>query len=267
MIQLSINLNKIALIRNARDTRHPDPCEFAAEVIHAGAHGVTVHPRPDQRHIRADDCMALGESSLGFNPDKIAGQSAPTGIEFNIEGNPFAAAQPSSRDGVSGYPGFLQLVEAVRPDQVTLVPDAEDQLTSDHGFDIARDGERLAPVVKKLKSLGCRVSLFMDPDPSQIERIPVLGADRIELYTESYARAHERGEFDFILAQFQEAAAAATASGLGINAGHDLNLNNLRDFRIPNLLEVSIGHAFTIDALRWGIPDTVHRYLETLSTL
>ena len=107
----------------------------------------------------------------------------------------------------------------------------------------------------------------MDPDPSQIERIQALGADRIELYTESYARAHERGAFDTVLAQFQEAAAAATASGLGINAGHDLNLNNLRDFRIPNLLEVSIGHAFTIDALRWGIPDTVRRYLETLSAL
>ena len=150
---------------------------------------------------------------------------------------------------------------------MTLVPDADDQLTSDHGFDIAHDGERLAPVVEKLKSLGCRVSLFMDPDPSQIERIPALGADRIELYTESYAKAHERGEFGAVLAQFQEAAATATASGLGINAGHDLNLNNLRDFRIPNLLEVSIGHAFSIDALRWGIPETVRRYLETLSAL
>ena len=161
MIQLSINLNKIALIRNARDTRHPDPSEFAADVIRAGAHGVTVHPRPDQRHIRADDCVALGETSLGFNPDKASGQSAPAGIEFNIEGNPFAAAQPSSREGVSDYPGFLQLVEAVRPDQVTLVPDADDQLTSDHGFDIARDGERLAPVIEKLKSLGMpRQSLY-----------------------------------------------------------------------------------------------------------
>jgi len=267
VIQLSINLNKIALIRNARDTRHPDPSVFAADVIRAGAHGVTVHPRPDQRHIRADDCVALAETSLGFNPDKTSGQSAPAGVEFNIEGNPFAAARPSSRDGVSAYPGFVQLIEAVRPDQVTLVPDADDQLTSDHGFDIARDGERLAPVIEKLKSLGCRVSLFMDPEPSQIERIPALGADRIELYTESYARAHERGEYEAVHAQFQEAAAAAAASGLGINAGHDLNLVNLRDFRIPNLLEVSIGHAFTIDALRWGIPETVRRYLETLSAL
>ncbi|MBA4693318.1 MAG: pyridoxine 5'-phosphate synthase [Congregibacter sp.] len=267
MIQLSINLNKIALIRNSRDTYHPDPCEFAATVIEAGAHGITVHPRPDQRHIRSDDCLQLGKTSLGFNRDERKGKGAPAGIEFNIEGNPFAAAQPSNRDGVSDYPGFLQLIEAVRPDQVTLVPDADDQLTSDHGFDIARDGERLAPVIEKLKSLGCRVSLFMDPDPSQIERIPALGADRIELYTESYARAHERGDFDSVLAQFQEAAVVATASGLGINAGHDLNLNNLRDFRIPNLLEVSIGHAFTIDALRWGIPETVRRYIETLSAL
>ena len=267
MIQLSINLNKIALIRNARDTCHPDPCEFAAEVINAGAHGVTVHPRPDQRHIRANDCVRLSETSLGFNPDKAAGRGAPAGIEFNIEGNPFAAAQPSSRDGVDDYPGFLQLIEAVRPDQVTLVPDADNQLTSDHGFDIERDGERLAPVIDKLKSLGCRTSLFMDPDPSQIERIPALGVDRIELYTESYARAHEQGDFGAVLARFQEAATTATACGLGINAGHDLNLSNLRDFQIPNLLEVSIGHAFTIDALRWGIPETVRRYLETLGAL
>ncbi len=265
MIQLSINLNKIALIRNSRDTCHPDPCEFAAAVIEAGAHGITVHPRPDQRHIRADDCVQLGKTSLGFNRQESKSEGAPADVEFNIEGNPFAAAQSSSREGVSDYPGFLQLIEAVRPEQVTLVPDTDDQLTSDHGFDIARDGARLAPVIEKLKSLGCRVSLFMDPEPSQIELIPALGADRIELYTESYARAHERGDFDAVLAQFQEAAAAATANGLGINAGHDLNLTNLRDFRIPELLEVSIGHAFTIDALRWGIPEAVCRYLEALS--
>ena len=260
MIQLSINLNKIALIRNSRDTRHPDPCKFATAVLQAGAHGITVHPRPDQRHIRGDDCIALGNAALSQSG---SGASA----ELNIEGNPFAEAQPSGRRGVTDYPGFMSLVEAVRPAQVTLVPDADDQLTSDHGFDITRDGNKLLPVIEQLKTWGCRVSLFMDPDPRQIEMIPALGADRIELYTERYARAHERGDHASTLLEFQEAARAATEQGLGINAGHDLNLSNLVDFDIPNLLEVSIGHAFTIDALRWGIPETIHRYLAVLKSL
>jgi len=212
MTQLSINLNKIALIRNARDTKHPDPCEFAASVIRAGAHGITVHPRPDQRHIRA----------------------------------------------------FLALIEQIRPEQVTLVPDGDDQLTSDHGFDITRDGDRLRPIVEQLKGWGCRVSLFMDPDPAQISLVRALGADRVELYTETYARAHECGDYGPSLAQFQEAAAEATLHGLGINAGHDLNLSNLPDFHIDALLEVSIGHAFTIDALRYGVTDAVSRYLQAL---
>ncbi|MEK9994668.1 MAG: pyridoxine 5'-phosphate synthase, partial [Halieaceae bacterium] len=158
MIQLSINLNKVALIRNSRDTCHPDPCEFATAVLQAGAHGITVHPRPDQRHIRGDDCIALGNAALSQS-----GSGAPA--ELNIEGNPFAEAQRSGRQGVTDYPGFMSLVEAVRPAQVTLVPDADDQLTSDHGFDITRDGDKLLPVIEQLKTWGCRVSLFMDPDP------------------------------------------------------------------------------------------------------
>ncbi len=266
MIQLSINLNKIALIRNSRDTQQPDPCEFAAALLNAGAHGVTVHPRPDQRHIRADDCVRLGETGLGLLTDGRSGQVKPADIEFNIEGNPFAAPQASTRGSVSDYPGFMQLVERVRPEQVTLVPDGDEQLTSDHGFDLDHDGERLAPVIEQLKSWGCRVSLFMDPMPKQIERVRALGADRIELYTETYAQAHARGDFAAVLSQFQDAAAAATAHGIGINAGHDLNLHNLRDFQIPNLMEVSIGHAFTIDALRFGIPETVRRYLDVLGS-
>ena len=249
MTQLSINLNKIALIRNARDTKHPDPCEFAASVIRAGAHGITVHPRPDQRHIRAEDCLRLGDMG---------------GTELNIEGNPFAAAQPAPRAGVADYPGFLALIEQIRPEQVTLVPDGDDQLTSDHGFDITRDGDRLSPIVEQLKGWGCRVSLFMDPDPAQISLVRALGADRVELYTETYARAHECGDCGPSLAQFQEAAAEATLHGLGINAGHDLNLSNLPDFHIDALLEVSIGHAFTIDALRYGVTDAVSRYLQAL---
>ncbi len=252
MTRLSINLNKIALIRNARDTRYPDPAEFAALVIAAGAHGITVHPRPDQRHIRASDCIALGENRT---------------TELNIEGNPFAGSRPSDRDGIDDYPGFLPLVEMVRPDQVTLVPDSDQQLTSDHGFNITQDGEALRPVIEQLKSWGCRVSLFMDPDPEQIALVGDLGADRIELYTESYAKAHDSGAVAAELSRFQAAAAAATAAGLGINAGHDLNLSNLPDFRIPRLLEVSIGHAFTIDALRFGIDDAIGQYLNALAEL
>ena len=186
------------------------------------------------------------------------------GTELNIEGNPFAAAQPAPRAGIGDYPGFLALIERIRPEQVTLVPDGNDQLTSDHGFDITRDGDRLRPIVEQLKGWGCRVSLFMDPDPAQISLVRALGADRVELYTETYARAHECGEHRSSLTQFQEAAAEATLHGLGINAGHDLNLSNLADFHIDALLEVSIGHAFTIDALRYGVTDAISRYLQAL---
>ena len=259
MTKLSINLNKIALIRNSRDTQHPDPCEFATAVIKAGAHGITVHPRPDQRHIRADDCLRLGEMAL---PSLIDGSA----VELNLEGNPFTEPQPSGRAGVSDYPGFMALVDRVRPTQVTLVPDSDDQLTSDHGFDIQKEGQRLLPIVRQLKDWGCRVSLFMDPVPSQIALIPSLGADRIELYTESYADAHARGEHATVLPLFQSAALAASENQLGINAGHDLNLKNLLDFDIPDLLEVSIGHAFTIDALRMGISSAIHRYVDALGS-
>jgi len=186
------------------------------------------------------------------------------GTELNIEGNPFAPAQAAPRAGIGDYPGFLALIERVRPEQVTLVPDGNDQLTSDHGFDITRDGDRLRPIVEQLKGWGCRVSLFMDPDPAQISLVRALGADRVELYTETYARAHECGEHRPSLTQFQEAAAEATLHGLGINAGHDLNLGNLPDFHIDALLEVSIGHAFTIDALRYGVTDAISRYLQAL---
>ena len=258
MTKLSINLNKIALIRNSRDTEHPDPCEFATAVIDAGAHGITVHPRPDQRHIRADDCLRLGEMTFPSSQDDSA-------VELNLEGNPFAEPQRSGRSGVGDYPGFMALVERVRPAQVTLVPDGDDQLTSDHGFDVEQDGERLRPIVRQLKDWGCRVSLFMDPVPEQIALIPSLGADRIELYTETYAEAHARGDHTQVLSAFQSAAKVASEHHLGINAGHDLNLRNLPDFHVPDLLEVSIGHAFTIDALRIGIPGAIRHYLQALS--
>ena len=249
MTQLSINLNKVALIRNSRDTDIPDVVEFARAVIDAGAQGITVHPRPDQRHIRAQDCAALQQA---------------VEVELNIEGNPFAAARSSDRTGVSDYPGYMTLLEQVRPAQATLVPDSDNQLTSDHGFDLSRDSERLAPIVAQLKAWGCRVSLFMDPVPEAMSAAAEVGADRIELYTEAYADAHKTGNFAAVLARYREAAVAAQEAGLGVNAGHDLNLDNLPDFRLPDLLEVSIGHAFTVDALRFGLREAVHRYRAAL---
>ena len=252
MTALSVNLNKIALIRNSRDTRSPDVPSHAQLCIDAGADGITVHPRPDQRHIRAGDCREL---------------AAMLTVEFNIEGNPFAGPRRSERAGVDDYPGFLPLVRETRPAQCTLVPDGDAQLTSDHGFDLHRDGERLAPLVEELKGLGIRVSLFMDPEPAQMALAADIGADRIELYTESYARAFATGDdVATVLARFRAAAEAAQAAGLGVNAGHDLNLENLPPFcaAIPGLLEVSIGHALTVDALRLGLAETVRAYQRAL---
>ena len=251
MIALSVNLNKIALIRNSRDTRIPDIPQHARLCIDAGADGITVHPRPDQRHIRAQDCFDL---------------AAMLEVEFNIEGNPFTGPRASDRQGVTDYPGFMELVKAIRPAQCTLVPDGDSQLTSDHGFDITRDGDRLAPLVQELQAQGIRTSLFMDPDPAQIRLAAQLGTDRIELYTETYARAYEgEGDLEAVYAQFHNAAEIAAECGLGLNAGHDLNLHNLPRFaQIPGLLEVSIGHALTVDALSMGMPAAVRAYREAL---
>ena len=245
MTDLSINLNKIALIRNSRETHLPNVVEMAALIIAAGADGITVHPRPDQRHIRAEDCLALKH--------KI-------NVELNLEGNPFTEPRASDRPNVGAYPGFLALVEQVKPAQVTLVPDSDDQLTSDHGFDLTKDGDRLRPIIDQLHQWDCRVSLFMDPDPTSMSRAAEIGADRIELYTEAYAKAHLNGSWDEILRRYQSSAAAAKDAGLGVNAGHDLNLNNLPDFVIPELREVSIGHAFTVDCLLMGIDKAVAQY-------
>jgi pyridoxine 5-phosphate synthase len=251
MIALSVNLNKIALIRNSRDTTNPSVPEHARMCIDAGADGITVHPRPDQRHIRASDCFEL---------------AAMLPVEFNIEGNPMAGARRSNRPGVGDYPGFMELVREIRPTQCTLVPDGDDQLTSDHGFDLKRDGDRVAPLVEELQSLGIRTSLFMDPDPEQIRLAAQLGSDRIELYTESYARAFGSGnQLDRVFAQFVAAAETAAESGLGLNAGHDLDLHNLPRFAtVPGLLEVSIGHALTVDAIRMGLANAVAAYQRAL---
>mgnify|MGYP003629638254 FL=1 len=251
MTALSVNLNKIALIRNSRDTRNPDIPLHAQLCIDAGADGITVHPRPDQRHIRVQDCHDL---------------AAMLTVEFNIEGNPMTGPRKSDRAGVSDYPGFMALVREIRPAQATLVPDGDNQLTSDHGFDLQRDGEQIAPLVAELKALGIRTSLFMDPDPAQIRLAAQVGADRIELYTEAYARAYAAGaEVDAVLQRYIRAAETAAEVGLGVNAGHDLDLHNLPLFsRVPGLLEVSIGHALTVDALRLGLATTIAAYQRAL---
>jgi len=243
MTALSINLNKIALIRNSRDGNYPDLIEHAQRCIQYGADGITVHPRPDQRHIRPTDVRQLAELVRPISE-----------IEFNIEGNPFA--QP-----LADYPGLLALVEETRPDQCTLVPDADHQLTSDHGFDLKAQGEQLAPITKQLQSLGVRVSLFMDPDLEQIQLASQVGADRIELYTGPYAAAWGTHSLEDIFQQHVAAAKLADSLGLGVNAGHDLNLHNLGKFaEIENLLEVSIGHAFTVDSLNMGMESAISSY-------
>ena len=212
-----------------------------------GADGITVHPRPDQRHIRPQDVRDLARLT----------QTLST-IEFNVEGNPLAPA-------VGDYPGFLSLVEETQPDQCTLVPDTDDQLTSDHGFDLHIAAETLEPIIRRLKNQGMRVSLFMDPVPEQISLAADIGADRIELYTGPYAAAWGTAELEGIFLQHQLAAEHANAIGLGVNAGHDLNLHNLSKFAtIDNLLEVSIGHAFIVDSLTMGMGSAVKAYKSQL---
>lgn len=247
MTTLSVNINKIAVLRNSRGHAQPDPVVAARVAIEAGCHGITVHPRPDQRHIRVDDVARVG-AILGH-------------VEYNIEGNPFAPARGS-------YPGLIELVRAARPAQATLVPDGDDQLTSDHGFDLARDAERLRPLVRELKSLGCRVSLFVDADAADIERAAGIGADRIEIYTEPYANAYATGDYGRELEACVRTAQRARACGLGVNAGHDLSQQNLGALKhaIPFLAEVSIGHALIGDALYAGLAATVRAYLEILAT-
>lgn len=252
MTALSINLNKIALIRNSRDTEYPSVPLHAAKCIAAGVHGITVHPRPDQRHIRADDCYELA-AMLGDT-------------EFNIEGNPFAAPMKSDRQSVSDYPGFMEIIRQTRPAQCTLVPDSNQQLTSDHGFDLRKDGDRLLPIIEELRAMRVRVSLFMDPDPEQIRLAKDIGADRIELYTGPYAEAFGKGDQDHVLEQFKTASDCAAEINLGLNAGHDLNLHNLHLFKstMTSLLEVSIGHAFTVDAIELGLNKAINAYLDCL---
>ena len=234
---LSVNVNKVALLRNSRHLALPNPLRAAELCLQAGAQGITIHPRPDQRHIRTQDAHDIAGLMRQW-PQR----------EFNIEGNPFH--------------NLMDLVRELRPQQCTLVPDSEDQFTSDHGWRFPQDAERLAPIVAELRGLGVRVSLFMDPDPAAMAAARALGADRVELYTESYARAWGSPACGAVLQGFVQTGQAALDAGLGINAGHDLNRNNLPDFlrAVPQVLEVSIGHAFMADALELGYAATVQAY-------
>jgi pyridoxine 5-phosphate synthase len=234
---LSVNLNKVALLRNTRHLGIPSVTHAATLVLEAGAQGITVHPRPDERHIRAHDVHELA-ALLKQWPQ----------AEFNIEGNPFH--------------NLMQFVRDVRPHQCTFVPDSVGQLTSDHGWSLPGELERLEPLIAEAKALGVRVSLFMDPEPAAMRFARESGADRVELYTESYAHAHGTPAQAELLARFTAAAEAALAVGLGVNAGHDLNRANLTDFlrAVPGVEEVSIGHALIADALELGYTETVRDY-------
>lgn len=245
-IKLSVNLNKVALLRNQRDVGYPSVLDAARMVVAAGAHGITVHPRPDERHIRRADVRELAA---------LLRDELDPAIEYNIEGYPSAA--------------YIELVREVRPTQATLVPDAPDQRTSDHGWDVAREAKRLAALIDELKSAGARVSLFMDPDADAMAQAAKVGADRIELYTGPYAHAFGTSAGEQMLARYVEAAKAAARAGLGVNAGHDLNLDNLPAFchAVPELAEVSIGHAITADALRLGFPAAVEAYLRAITRI
>ena len=248
MVALSINLNKIALIRNSREGNYPNVISHAQLCIDEGVEGITVHPRPDQRHIRPIDVRQLNQLVSPLST-----------VEFNIEGNPFAPL-------LGDYPGFIALVKESQPEQCTLVPDNNDQLTSDHGFDLNITGEQLMPIIQDLKAQGIRVALFMDPDPAQIRLAAQVGADRVELYTGPYAAAWGTDNLDRLFQRHLAAAELATSLGMGVNAGHDLNLDNLAKFAsIPSLLEVSIGHAFTVDSLAMGMTNALRAYKTLLS--
>lgn len=245
MTKLSVNVNKIATLRNQRTVGVPSVVGLSRVALQAGAHGITVHPRPDARHITPND---VDDIASRFADGTFRG-------EYNIEGNPL--------DFGGGH--LMPILRRVKPTQATLVPDDPAQNTSDHGWDIIKHLETLKPIVAELKDLGCRVSLFLDPDPEMAKRAAETGADRIELYTESYALAYEQGgeALASSLDAFTATAQAAASVGLGVNAGHDLNLDNLPGFcAIPNVLEVSIGHALIADALMMGMDQTVRAYLK-----
>lgn len=236
MTRLSVNINKVATLRNARGENVPDVVKFALDCEEYGAQGITVHPRPDERHIRRSDVSALKKVLT---------------TEFNIEGYP--------------SPEFMDLVVRTQPAQVTLVPDKPDQLTSSAGWDVIRHADFLIPILRRLREAGIRSSIFVDADPAQVRRAAEIGADRVELYTKSYADNYT-ADRETAVAPFITASKEALKCGIGLNAGHDLSLQNLRYFagQLPLLDEVSIGHALISDALYLGIKETIHQYLKQL---
>lgn len=238
MIKLSVNINKIATLRNSRGGNNPDIIKAAIDIQNFGAEGITVHPRPDERHIRYADVYELKKIIT---------------TEFNIEGN-------------CREEKFVKLVLENKPDQVTLVPDATGQLTSDHGWDTIKNQDYLVEIIRVFKKSGIRVSIFVDPVIRMIEGAKQTGTDRIELYTEAYARGFQKGDKEKAIEPYIKAAEKAVGLGLGINAGHDLDLHNLKYFaqNIPGLLEVSIGHALISDALYFGLENTVQLYKRQL---
>ena len=243
---LSVNVNKVALLRNTRELGIPSVVRAATLALEAGAHGITVHPRPDERHIRAHDVFDLAELLTQWPQ-----------AEYNIEGNPLHNLMDLLREMVA---------KGRRPHQVTFVPDSVGQSTSDHGWLFPQDAAVLAPLIAEAHALGVRVSLFMDPLPDAMAAVRAVGADRVELYTESYARAHATTDATRVLAGFAATARAALREGLGINAGHDLNRDNLTDFlrAVPGVQEVSIGHALIADALELGYDATIRDYLRCI---
>jgi pyridoxine 5-phosphate synthase len=235
---LSVNVNKIALLRNSRGADFPNVLKVSQDLIKLGAHGITIHPRPDERHAKYSDAYILKE-----NID----------VELNIEGYPSV--------------DFLDMVCEVKPAQCTLVPDAPDAITSNAGWDCSKNIEVLKPIIARLKANGIRTSIFLDPDPKQVPHAVMTGADRIELYTEEFARSFGTKTQEEVMSTYKATAKRAVAEGLGVNAGHDLSLENLKYFddNIDGLLEVSIGHALVVEMLYKGMPETISEYLSILS--
>jgi len=241
MTTLSVNLNKIALLRNSRGRDFPNVVEFANKFIALGVQGITVHPRQDERHVTKKDAVDLGDL-LSNNAH----------VEFNIEGYP-------SKD-------FMELVTIIKPTQCTLVPDSPDQLTSDHGWDLKKDGSFVRDICSELKENEIRSAIFIDPELIQINLAPETGANRVELYTEEYASTYNKSEHEVVFNRYKESALEAQKLGVGVNAGHDLDLTNLTKFlTISSILEVSIGHVLTIECIEQGMKKTIDQYLRVCS--